>query len=139
MAVTADFTDIETGIFSKLSTSGGTVIWGSGTAARVYSGQAPAAPTFPYVVFLLTGGGQENLNPAGSFDVEYQVECWGTAMSQSRQGFTYINQALHHQTLTFTSGAVNFWTVQRNLIRTVENVDGKQYFRNGGVYQIRGA
>lgn len=138
MAVTADFTAIETGIFSALSTSAGTVFWGAGTAARVYADQVIAGAALPYVLFFYVSGGDDNANPAGSFDVEYQVECWGTAISQARQGMTYINQALHHQTLTI-SGATNFWTVQRGLIRSVENDGGKQFYRRGATFQIRGS
>ncbi len=134
MAVTADFTAIETGIYNKLTSAAGTALWGT----RVYADQAPAAPTFPYVIYTYASGSDENVNPAGSFDVEYQVECWGTALSQARSGMTYINAALHHQTLTIT-GTSNFWTVQRGLISTVENVDGRQFWRRGAVYQIRGS
>jgi hypothetical protein len=137
MSVTADFTAIETGLFSKLSTASGTVLWGAGSAARVYADEAVAGAAIPYVRFFLVGGGDENLNPAGSFNVVYQIECWGTALSQTRQGATYINAALHHQTLTI-SGATNYWTVQRDLVRSVEDIDGKQYYRRGGTYQIRG-
>lgn len=133
MAITADFTAIETGIYSKLTTAAGTAIWGT----RVFANQGTAAVTYPYVNFFYVSGGDDNQNPAGSFDVEYQVECWGTVLSQARQGHTYINQALHHQTLTI-SGATNFWTVQRGLISSVENVDGKQIWRRGATYQIRG-
>lgn len=138
MAVTADFTAIETGLFSKLSAAAGTVLWGAGTAVRVYAEQAPALTTAPYVIFFHVAGGDENMNPAGSFDVIYQVECWANVLAQARQGQTYINAALHHQTLTI-SGATNFWTVQQDLIRSVENVDGKQFWRRGATFQFRGA
>lgn len=139
MAVVADFAAIETGLYSKLGTSGGTVLWGStaGTA-RIYADQAKADATAPYVVFFLVSGGDENDHAAGSFDVRYQVECWSTVVSQARSGATYIQQALHHQTLTI-SGCTNFWTVQTRLVRSVENVDGVQWYRRGGEYQIRGS
>lgn len=139
MTVSADFTVIETGLFSKLSTAAGTVLWGAGTAARVYSQQAPAgvlAGTVDYVVFFNVGGGDENSNPAGSFDVDYQVECWSPLLSNARAGHTYIKAALHYQALTFV-GSTNFWTVQKDLISTVENVEGKQWWRRGAVFQIR--
>lgn len=139
MAVVADFAAIETGIYSKLSTSGGTALWG-GTAGtvQVYADQASAKAVAPYVVFFYVAGGDENVNPSGSFDVRYQVECWSTVVGTARSGATYIQQALHHQTLTI-SGCTNFWTVQTRLVRSVENVDGVQWYRRGGEYQIRGS
>lgn len=134
MSVTADFTVIETGLYSKLTTTAGTALW----AARVYADQAPDQAAAPYVRFFHVGGGDDNNNPAGSFDVDYQVECWSTSLPQARQGMTYINAALHHQTLTL-SGATNYWTVQRDLIRSVENVAGVQWYRRGATYQIKGS
>jgi hypothetical protein len=138
MVVTFDFTAVETGIYSKLSTAAGTVLWGAGTAARVYADQAPQGAADPYLVFLYAGGGDENLNPAGSFDVLYQVECWSRTLSQARLGMTYINAALHYKTLTI-AGVTNFWTAQQGLIRSVENVEGVQWYRRGATYQIRGS
>lgn len=134
MAVTADFTAIETGLFSKLTNTPGTALW----SGRVYVDQAPGTVTLHYVRYFHVAGGDENNNPAGSFDVDYQVECWSTVLGTARQGATYINAALHHQTLTI-SGATNFWTVQRSLVRSVENVEGIQWYRRGAVYQIKGS
>lgn len=133
MAV-VNFTIIETGLYSKLSTSAGTVLFGT----RIYADQAPASVTYPYILFFHVGGGEENLNPQGSFDVLYQVECWGTALADARNGQAYAGSALHYQTLTF-SGHTNFWTEQQDFIRSVENVDGKQIYRRGATYRIRGA
>lgn len=142
MTVAADLTVIDTGLFSKLSTAAGTALWGAGTAARVYALQAPAevlAANEDYVLFVHVAGGDDNRNPAGSFDVDYQVECWSaTSLATARLGQTYIRQALHHQTLTFV-GATNFWTVQKALIETVETIEGRQFWRCGGTFQIRGS
>lgn len=135
MTTPINFTIIETGLYSKLTSAAGTVLWGT----RVYADQAPAAPTFPYLVFFHVAGGEENVNPAGSFDVLYQVECWGTVLSDARSGQAYLGSALHHQTLSLAGGYTNFWTVQQDFIRTVENVEGKQYWRRGATYRIRGA
>lgn len=138
MVVTFDFTAVETGLFAKLSTAAGTALWGAGTAARVYTLQAPQGAADPYVIFFYAGGGDENLNPNGSIDTLYQVECWSKTLSQARLGFTYINAALHYKVLTI-SGMVNFWTAQQGMISTIENVAGVQWWRCGGEYQIRGS
>lgn len=131
------FKVLETGIYSKLTTTAGTAFWGAGTAARVYADQAPESASLTnYVVFFHVGGGYENTNPVDSLDVRYQVECWGTVLANARTGSGYINTALHHQTLSIT-GFTNFWLVQEELIRSVENVEGVQWYRRGGTYRIR--
>jgi hypothetical protein len=145
MTVTFDFTIVETALYSRLTNTAGTALWGT----RVYVDQAPALATAPYVLFLQAGGGDENENPAGSFDVLYQVECWGTvSVAQTRLGAAYINQAMLGSALTFNGtataggtvyGATNFRTQQEDVIRSVENVDGKQFFRRGATYRLRGA
>lgn len=144
MAVSFDFTVVETGLYSRLTNTPGTVHWGM----RFYVDQAPASPTYPYGLFFYVGGGNENLNPAGSFDALYQVECWGTVLWQARLGAAYIDQALLGSAITFNGtataggtvyGATNFWTQKEDQIRTVENVDSKQFFRRGATYRIRGA
>lgn len=145
MTVTFDFTVVETGIFARLTNTAGTALWGS----RVYADQAPGTVTAPYVVFFHVGGADDNENPAGSFDVLYQVECWGTAgQPQVRQAAAYINQAMLGSALTLNGtataggtvyGATNYLTLQEDVIRSVENVDGKQYYRRGATYRIRGS
>lgn len=145
MSVTFDFTIVETALYQRLTNTAGTALWGT----RVVADQGTAVQTVPYVRFFHVGGGDENVNPAGGFDVLYQIECWGTVgQSQVRQGFAYINQAMLGSALTFNGtatpggtvvGSTNFLTLQVDAIASTENVDGKQYYRRGATYRLRGA
>jgi hypothetical protein len=126
------FTDIETGLYQRLTTTGGTVFYG----LRVYEGQAPAGDPLPYVIFNHMAGGEENMTPTRGIDADYLVECVASTRADARSGAGYIEAALHDQTLTF-SGWNCVAVTQTRLFSRIDNVEGKQWFRRGAYYRIR--
>lgn len=126
--------DIETALYTKLTTTGGTAVYGT----RVYAVQAPqgtVAP-MPYVVFSHIAGGDLNISPSRIVDVRYQVDCWAESQVVAKQMASYVEAALHEQALT-VNGWNHIGTTQLDLIATVENENQKQYWRRGADYRIR--
>lgn len=129
------FTAVETAIYSQLTSTAGTVLWGT----RVYAGQARDQVTLPYVLFFNVSGGDDNDSPHRKISLTYQVEIWtagSAAETQARQGSGYIDDAFHHQTLT-VSGFTNHWCVCTSVISSVENVNGLVVYRRGRDVDIR--
>ena len=90
--------DIDTALYTKLTTTGGTAVYGT----RVYAVQAPqgtVAP-MPYVVFSHIAGGDLNMSPSRIVDVRYQVDCWAESQVVAKQMASYVEAALHEQPLT---------------------------------------
>lgn len=125
------FTLVETALYSKLTTSPGTALYGS----RVYSEQAPLGAGLPYLLYYLLNGGDDNDCPDRSLTLTYHVECIALTQADARAGAGYIDTALHHQALTIT-GFTAYWVVMGGLFRQVDNVEGKQFWRRGGNCQI---
>lgn len=130
--MTGIHTDIETALYSKLTTTGGTALW----STRVYEGQAPQGTALPYVVFFHVAGGDENISPSRIVDVRYQVDCWAESRADARLGGDYLEAALHNGTLNI-SGWSQIGCEQTTLRSSVENVQGKQFYRRGADYRIR--
>lgn len=123
---------IRAAIYSQLTTTGGTALWGT----RVYYKQAPQSGTVPYVVFDHVSGGDENLAPSRIVDELYQAVCYANDAQSARSGGEYIETALRDVTLTVTG--FNFMGCSQNgFISTVNTVEGKQYWSEGGEYRIR--
>jgi len=124
--------DIEAGLHLRLTTTGGTAIWGS----KVYAVQAPQGTALPYVLVHYISGGDTNESPSRIVDAQYQVEAWSESQVQAKQMAAYIEAALRDQALT-VSGWNHIATTQQGMIATVQNEGQKQYWRRGADYRIR--
>lgn len=124
--------DVETALYAKLTSVGGTALWGQ----RVWEGQAKQGETMPYVVFFHVAGGDENISPSRLVDTLYQVEVWAESRADARTGADYLETALHNGTLNI-SGWSQIGCEQQDLHTSVENKDGKQFYRRGADYRIR--
>ncbi len=136
--MTNDIIDqIERGLYAALTGySPGTAFY----AMRVYEGMADENdPDFalPFVRFIHIAGGDDNSHPAESFNVIYQIECWGLTRADARTGASHIRAALTHKPITLAGGLVNTWIAPEMFIRTKELVEGKQYFRAGYRFRLR--
>lgn len=128
---------VETALYSRLTgTAGLTALLASSSA--VYLDQAPQNAAFPYVVFGLQGGGDDNKSPHRAQSLLYMVKGLTTAnMSAAGNIDAQADAALHLVTLTVT-GWTNTWLARESEIEYVEDIGGgKRVFHRGGVYRIR--
>ena len=127
---------IETGLYAALNVSAITTKLGG---SYIYDPVAPQGQARPYIIFMHTGGGHENLNPSDLQNHVYLVK--GVADTKKLAGEVHdlILAALHKQTLTVAAGAyINFWTAAEEEIRMTEVLDdGKTVFHTGAYYRIR--
>lgn len=126
--------DIELALYTKLTTTGGTAVYGS----RVFAVQAPqgTVASVPYVVFHHIAGGDLNISPSRVVDLVYQVDCWAESQVTAKLMASYVEAALHEQPLTI-SGWNHIGTTQLKPNASVENDNQKQYWRRGADYRIR--
>lgn len=126
------FTDIEQAIYGRLTGTAGTALYGT----RVYADQAPLGAALPYVVFQHVAGGDLNVSPSRVVDVDYQIECVALDLSEARQGAGYVEAAFHNQRFNAPNWNLIACT-QKDLFRSVEEAEGKQYWRRGATYRFR--
>ena len=125
-------TDLETAIYSKLTTTSGTALY----ADRVYPLQAPQDAPLPYVVVTYVGGGDTNESQSRIVDVMYQIVGWAADQPVARQIADYLEAALHDQALTI-SGWNHIATTQVSLLADVETEAQQQFWMRGAEYRIR--
>jgi hypothetical protein len=123
---------IGTALYARLTTTGGTALYG----ARVYERQAPAGAALPYVIFDFQSGGALNLTPTRHVDARYVVACIAANPADARTGADYIESALVGGELS-ASGWVHVATQQESLVSGVQNVEGRQFWRDGATYRLR--
>ena len=121
---------LDTALYSKLTTSGGTALWGS----RVYAGQAPLTVSEPFVIYQHIAGGYTNVMVGDIIDTMFQVECVALNQADARTGANYLDAALHNQALT-VSGYNHIATTTAGMVQLVDTEAGKQYWRRG--YEVR--
>lgn len=106
-------------------------------STRVYAGVAPDAGSMPMIVFALNGGGTDNDTALESADLRYAIMGVSDKQLQAVLVADAIRSALHEKSVTIDSP----WTVVRcqetGAIAYVDDVDGKPFFRRGGIYRIR--
>jgi hypothetical protein len=126
---------LETGLYSKLSTTAALITELGGTA--IYNKLAPQGTTPPYVIFQQQGGGDDNFTKTRSRNVLYTVFGVATTAEKAAAIDTDIDTALHLQTLTVTDW-VNIWLARETDVQFVElDTAGKATYRCGAIYRIR--
>lgn len=123
---------IRTALYGKLTTSGGTALWGT----RVYYKQAPQSAATPYVVFDHISGGDANMAPSRIVDTFFQAICYTHDAATARTGGEYIEAALQDASLTVT-GYTAMGCSQNDFISTAQTIEGVQWWGEGGEYRIR--
>lgn len=103
----------------------------------IYKDNAGTAD-YPYIIYNLQGGGEENQTPNRSKNVIYFIRAY-TKGSTAEAGNidTQIDNLLHGKTLTI-SGRTNFYTAREAEFENTEILsNGEQVFSAGGFYRIR--
>jgi hypothetical protein len=103
----------------------------------IYKDTAGTA-AYPYVVFNLQGGGEENLSPNRSKNVVYFIRAY-TKVSTAAAGNidAQIDNLLHGKTLSI-SGRNNYWTAREGEFEGTEYLsNGEPVFYAGALYRIK--
>lgn len=103
----------------------------------IYKDNAGTA-SYPYVVFNLQGGGEENLTPNSSKNMVYFIRGYTKEDTVAAGNIdTQINNLLAGKTLSI-SGRTNFWTVRESEFENTEILgNGEQVFSAGAFYRVR--
>ena len=124
-------------IYSRLT---GTAITSllAGTTS-VYHLQAPENAAYPYVVFNIQGGGDENDNPHRVKNLVLFVRSYSNISAANAGSIdVQIDTALHNVPFTGISGYTATWLARERDLETVENPPtGGQIFMQGGLYRSR--
>lgn len=126
---------LEAGLYKALSEDSALVTELGGTF--VYNQIAPQQQARPYIVFMHTGGGHENINPSDLQNHVYLVKAVTNEQSQAGDVDNLVLDVLHKETLTVT-GYTNFQTQREEEVRMVEVLsNGKLVFHAGAYYRVR--
>ena len=128
---------LNTAIFSRLSGATALTALLPGTAS-IYALQAREGAAYPYVVYSIQGGGDENMSANRTKNLVYFVRAYGTVNAQAGSIDAQIDAALHLVPFTGVTGWVNFWLARETDLELVENPPtGGQVFMNGALYRVR--
>jgi hypothetical protein len=129
---------LNTAIYSRLSSATALTSLLSGTSA-IYATQAPEQAVYPYVVYSLQGGGDENMTANRTKNLVVFVRAY-SKQSNAQAGSidAQLDTALHMIPFTSVSGWANIWMAREDDLELVENPPtGGQIWMNGGLYRVR--
>ena len=109
----------------------------SGTTS-LYHMQAPENATYPFIVWNIQGGGDENLDANRTKNLVYYVRCYSeNSAAQAGSIDAQIDAALHLSPLT-VSGWSNIWLARETDMETATiEPSGKLIFMAGAMYRVR--
>lgn len=126
---------IETGLYSALTA--GTALIAELGATAIYNHHAPQGIARPYIVFMHTGGGHENINPSDLQNHLYLVKAVADGSKRAGTIDDLVIDLLHGGTLT-VAGYTNIRTAREQEVQMTETIrDGKVVYHCGGYYRIR--
>lgn len=128
---------LDAAIYSKLNTSGVTSLLSAGSAS-LFALQPKEGAAYPYIVWNIQGGGDDNLDARRTRDIVIFVRAYSQA-SKTQAGSidSAVDTALHLQTLN-VSGWSNFWTAREENLELVEYPpNNAPVFMVGGLYRVR--
>ncbi len=106
---------------------------------RIYRQAAPEGEAGDFIILQHHAGGDENLTPADSQDLYYQVRGVSRTSPDAAGAIDdSVRARLHGATLT-VSGWTNFWTSRQQAIRFTETdeVGSARRYHAGAFYRIR--
>jgi hypothetical protein len=130
---------LNSAIYSRLQTTSAVRSLLAGTTA-IYYMQAPMSQDYPYIVWNIQGGGDENMTQNRTKNLLVYIRAYATGSQGAAQAGSIdaqIDTALHLSPLT-VSGWTNFWLARVQDIDTVQNEpSGQMVASSGGLYRIR--
>lgn len=129
--------ELNTALFGRLSSTAAVTALLSGTAA-IYHLRAPNNAGYPYIVFSIQGGGDENDTANRTKNLVLFIRAYsGVSAKQAGSVDAQIDAALHLTPLT-VSGWTDFWLAREEDLEAVESEpDGQSIYMKGGFYRVR--
>jgi len=128
--------ELDTAIYSKLQGTALTSLL-PGTAS-IYNLQASDNATFPYVVFSLHAGGDENQTPKRRKNLLVYVRAYSKTSALHAGSIDAQCDTLLHAGSLNVNGWTNFWLNREQDLNMVENLpSGEKVWMAGGIYRTR--
>lgn len=130
--------ELQAALYSRLATDGTLLGMLSGGSASIHFQQAPKNSSYPYLVYSLQSGIDENETANRTKnDVVYVRAYSGVSAVQAGSIDARIDTLLHMAPLT-VSGWTNIWMARERDVSTVEVIPTEQsIFMQGGFYRCR--
>jgi len=128
---------VDDGVYDELAASGDLITALGGTA--IYNQIAPIDTEYPYVVYGLNGGSEDNETQVDSFNYTYFVRVVSDNALEAVQTAGTVRDVLHKCELAL-AGSWGTYSVQHTApISYMEMVDNVPIYHSGGLYRIRGS
>jgi hypothetical protein len=129
---------ISEGIQTALSTNATLITLLGGTV--IYQSRAPQESQTPYVVYFISGGGENNDSPKDTVDEFYTV-LGVTSNNGALAGSISdeIRNALHEAELTFSGNWKHIRCNREQKLWFTEHAERATFYSAGGVYRVRAA
>lgn len=105
-------------------------------AGHIYDTVAPPNTPYPYVVFTLVGGGDDNQSALETRRELWQVKAVADDHAAAHTLAESIRAALHGQPLAIT-GWRHLWTVHTEPVWMVESVGRGMIYHAGGTFRVQ--
>ena len=128
--------ELATALYSRLN--GGTALTSllAGTTS-IYHLQAPEKASYPYVVYSLQGGGDENLDANRTKNLSVFVRSYSKSSAAQAGSIDAQCDALLHLSPLTVSGWTNIWLGRETDLETVENdPTGQAIYMQGAFYRV---
>lgn len=131
---------LDAAIYGRLNgaTALTSLLAGGTIGTSIFALQAPANAQYPYVVYNIQGGGDENMTRNRTKNIVEFVRAYGTISAQIGTIDAQIDVALHLVPFTGVTGWTSIWLAREQDLETVENPPtGNQVFMKGALYRMR--
>lgn len=104
----------------------------------IYQGLAPQKDATPYVVYFISGGGEDNFTPKDSVDEYYTV--YGVTSNDATLAGSVsdeIRDALHEAVLTYSGNWKHIKCNREQKLWLTEHAERRTFYSAGGIYRVR--
>ncbi len=128
---------LDAALYTRLQSTSGVTSLLAGTTA-IYHLRAPKDQAYPYIVFSIQGGGDENQTSHRTKALVYFVRAYAAnSAAQAGSVDQAVDTALHLVPLTVT-GWSNFWLAREADLEIPETTpQGETVYMSGGLYRLR--
>lgn len=127
--------ELHAAIYSRLS--GGTALINALGGTAIFHMQAREGQSYPYVVWNIQGGGDENLTPNRTKNYVLFVRCYSENSAAQAGSIDAQVDALLHLNPVAPSGWTGMWMARESDMETVEyEPSGSPVYMRGGMYRL---
>lgn len=109
-----------------------------GGSTAIYQQIAPQKDATPYVIYFISGGGEDNTTPKDSVDEFYTV--YGITSNDATLAGSIsdeIRDALHEKELTFPDSWKHIKCNREQSLWLTEHAERRTFYSAGGIYRVR--